>query len=499
MTRSQARTGPTRTAKVFATLAALARVVAACGDDDDDDAEDTTATTAAAATTAAPATTEASSPATTAAESSAAPETTEASAPETTEAASVAPEDIATDIGVTDSTITVGMLADLSGAFAPLVTEIVEAQKVYWDNVNANGGIAGREVELVIEDTGYDVAVTQEKYASLRDKVAIFSQSTGSPHTAAIAPDLVKDDLIAIPLSWYSGWAFGELGQNAFESYTNYCFESMNALEWFSKNKEVTKVALISFPGEYGGDGAAGAKIAAEQLGLEVVYDGTGQVTPPSADNPNPDQTAIISQIVSSGADLVWASINPTTLAGIMGGAVSQGFTGLWSGNSPTYSFKLLGTALAPLLDQYYIASTYIVTWGSDVPGMQEVVDAMTAARPDLPVSDVYILGWTEGEITKAILEKAAANGDMTRAGIVAAANEVQVDFAGLAPAQTWSGDPNDFAVRESYMYDVNVANFNPVTLGEGGGATGWELLEGPFTSDTAAAYDFTAPCYVAG
>jgi len=154
---------------------------------------------------------------------------------------------------------------------------------------------------------------------------------------------------------------------------------------------------------------------------------------------------------------------------------------------------------LAPLLDQYYIASTYIVTWGSDVPGMQEVVDAMTAARPDLPVSDVYILGWTEGEITKAILEQAAANGDMTRAGIVAAANEVEVDFKGLAPAQSWSGDANDFVVRESYIYDVDVANFNPVTLGEGGGSTGWTLLEGPYTSDTVAGYDFTEPCYVAG
>jgi ABC-type branched-subunit amino acid transport system substrate-binding protein len=493
------RTSQRRTAKIFATLAALALVVAACGDDDDDNASETPATTeAATATTAAPATTEAA-PATTEAESSAAPETTEASAPETTEAGTVAPADIATDIGVDDSTITVGMLADLSGAFAPLVTEIVEAQKVYWDNVNANGGIAGRQVVLDVEDTGYDVATTQDKYASMRDKVAIISQSTGSPHTASIAPDLVKDDLIAIPLSWYSGWAFGELGQNAFESYTNYCFEAMNGIEWFNKNKDVQKVALISFPGEYGGDGAAGAKKAIEALGLEVVYDGTGQVTPPSADNPNPDQTAIISQIVSSGADLVWASINPTTLAGIMGGAVSQGFTGLWSGNSPTYSFKLLGTALAPLLDQYYIASTYIVTWGSDVPGMQEVVDAMTAARPDLGVSDVYVLGWTEGEITKAILDKAAANGDMTRAGIVAAANEVQVDFKGLAPAQSWSGDPNEFVVRESYIYDVDLANYNPVTLGEGGGSTGWTLLEGPYTSDTAAAYDFTEPCYVAG
>ena len=94
----------------------------------------------------------------------------------------------------------------------------------------------------------------------------------------------------------------------------------------------------------------------------------------------------MISQIVAANPDLVWATINPATLSAIMGGAVGQGFKGLWSGNSPTYSFKLLGTELAPLLDEYYIASTYIVTWGTDVPGMQEVVDTMTAARPDLAV-----------------------------------------------------------------------------------------------------------------
>ena len=182
-----------------------------------------------------------------------------------------------------------------------------------------------------------------------------------------------------------------------------------------------------------------------------------------------------------------------------MGGAVSQGYQGLWSGNSPTYSFKLLGSDLGPLLDQYYIASTYIVTWGTDVPGMAEVVDTMTANAPDLPVSDVYILGWTEAMVTQAILEQAAANGDMTRAGIVAAANEVEVDFNGLAPAQTWAGEPNDFLVRESYIYDVTLDAYNPVTLGEGGGSTGWELLEGPYVSDTAAAFDNSEPCFVSG
>jgi len=272
--------------------------------------------------------------------------------------------------------------------------------------------------------------------------------------------------------------------------------ESMNGIEWLHNNRDVQTVALISFPGEYGGDGDAGARMAIEQLGLEIVYDGAGQVTPPSAENPNPDQSGVISQIVASDADLVWAGINPATLGAIMGGAVGQGFDGLWSGNSPTYSFKLLGTELAPLLDQYYIASTYIVTWGADVPGMAEVVEQMTAAQPDLAVSDVYILGWTEAKITQAILEQAAANGDMTRAGIVAAANQVTVDFGGLAPAQTWSGDPNDFIVRESYIYDVTLDAYNPATLGEGGGSTGWELLEGPYTGEIVSNYTFEGACY---
>lgn len=416
--------------------------------------------------------------------------------PAGSDAAAIDPASIATDIGVTEDTISVGMLADLSGAFAGLVTEVVAAQEVYWDWVNSQGGIGGRQIDLVVEDTGYDVARTGELYNAMREEVAIISQSTGSPHTASIAAQLVEDNLIAIPLSWYSGWADPTIGQNVFESYTTYCVESMNGIEWLHNNRDVQTVALISFPGEYGGDGDAGARQAIEALGMEIVYDGAGQVTPPTADNPNPDQSGVISQVVASGADLVWASINPASLGAIMGGAIGQGFDGLWSGNSPTYSFKLLGTELAPLLDEYYIASTYIATWGADVPGMAEVVEQMTAAQPDLAVSDVYILGWTEGMITRAILEQAAANGDMTRAGIVAAANEVTVDFNGLAPTQTWAGEPNDFIVRESYIYDVSLDAYNPVTLGEGGGTTGWELLEGPYTGELATDFTYEGPCF---
>ena len=85
------------------------------------------------------------------------------------------------------------------------MTRIVDGQEAFWEIVNDNGGIAGRQVELVIMDNGYDVATHLANYEEMSsdgpDGVLMFSHSTGSPHTAATADMLVEDDLIAIPVS----------------------------------------------------------------------------------------------------------------------------------------------------------------------------------------------------------------------------------------------------------------------------------------------------------
>ena len=71
-----------------------------------------------------------------------------------------------------------------------------------------------------------------EEFAGDGDEgVVMISQSTGSPHTAATADALVDDDLVAIPLSWYSGWADPDIGANVIEMYTSYCIESMNGVD----------------------------------------------------------------------------------------------------------------------------------------------------------------------------------------------------------------------------------------------------------------------------
>lgn len=491
-----------QTTKRIAPFVALALVAAACGGDDDDTAEDTGAATEDTAEDTAEPTEDTAEPTEDTAEDTAQPteDTAEDTAEDTGEdtgGGTIDPADIATDYGVTDDTIRIGLNADLSGAFAPLVTQIVAGQEAYWDIVNEQGGIAGRQVELVIKDNAYDVPTHLANYEEMADEsdegVIFFSQSTGSPHTAATLEMLVEDDLVAIPLSWYSGYPdpSPELGLNVMELYTNYCIEAMNGIEYLTGAFEPETLAIVTFPGEYGGDGAAGARMAADALGLEIVYDGEGAATPGA------DQTPVITELVNADPDIVWATMNPTTLAEIFGGAYAQGLRAQWSGNSPTYNYQLLATELGPALDTNYTHSTYTALWGAiESEGMTEMIEGMRAQQPEAPLSDVYIISWTEGMATRAVLEKAAELGDMTRAGVVEAFNQVEVDFKGLAPAQRWFGDPNDYVVRESYIYDVSLADFTAGATVSDEGGTGFTLLEGPYVGDLAADYVYEGPCY---
>ena len=60
------------------------------------------------------------------------------------------------------------------------------------------------------------------------ESVVMFATSTGSPHSASTSQLLIEDNMAAIPLSWYSGWADPSIGKNLFEVQTNYCIEAMN-------------------------------------------------------------------------------------------------------------------------------------------------------------------------------------------------------------------------------------------------------------------------------
>jgi len=457
--------------KWLALLLVLGLVLTACGDGGGDD------TTTTAGEEEAPTT-------------MAAPEEEET----TTTAGEEAGGDIATDNGVDleAGTITIGLLSDLSGPFSPLVQVINSGHEIYWESVNAAGGIEGLNVELAVRDTGYVVDTHVQLYEELKSEVVAFGHSTGSPHTVAINPQLQADGILAIPLTWYSGWSDPAINANLVPHGAPYCIEAMNMIEYLTlQAPDATTIAIASSPGDYGEDSNAGAVMAAEALGLEVVYDGTGVVV---ATDPATLAEAA-GGIAGSGAELVWVTTDPTSFGGIYGQALAAGFSGaLWSGAGPSWNPALVAPdspIAEPLANDFYV-SGYYAPWAADTPGNQAVRELVEAAGA--PPLDYYAEGFIEAKIMEAALRAAYAAGDMTQAGVLAAAKSLEsVTFDGLAPDETYVGEPNERVQRAQF-----ISRPDPAGLA-GGTSTGVTLVESLYTSDLAAGFEFTEACFAIG
>jgi len=413
--------------------------------------------------------------------------------------------EIASDFGVDveNKVIRVGINGDLSGPFASLVAEIVESQEVYWEVFNEKGGYQGWTVETVVLDSGYATDIGIQNYEELAqesdDGVLMITENTGSPITAAIAEQAAEDNMLVIPLSWASLWPDPEFGPTILEKQTTYCIESMNGVEWMAE--QVTAdggdpaLAIIGRPGEYGEDGSVGAALAAEELGIPIVYDGTGAVA-------GDDRTAIVAELVGSGANMVWVTLTPGELLDVFGNAVSQGFEAYWSGNSPSFNYLVhMPSDFAAEFSEFYFQSYYQAPWATPgISGMDTLVEAMTANRPDLNISDVYTTGWIEGIMAQTLIEAAIDQGDLTRANMVALANSgLEVDFQGLSANQSWPQDYNEAVVRSSWIYDVDVSQFNIIPLSESTadnpGSTGLIPIEQDYVGSVAEGYVFDGPC----
>ena len=184
--------------------------------------------------------------------------------------------------------IYLGTISDLTqGPFAPLGVPITDAQAAFWNRVNEDGGIGGYDIDVTtyVKDNLYNPQTHQQVYGEIEGDVLALAQTLGSPTTLAIIPDMDRDEMIGAPASWTSLWAFEDA---ILESGANYCVEGMNAVDYMVGEKDISSVMAVGFPGDYGGDGAAGAEIAAEANGLEFtgVETAPGQVATVDSINP---------------------------------------------------------------------------------------------------------------------------------------------------------------------------------------------------------------------
>jgi ABC-type branched-subunit amino acid transport system substrate-binding protein len=398
--------------------------------------------------------------------------------------------DVKTDVGVTSEPcpgsthkergcIYLGTLSDLTeGPFAPLGVPITEAQKAFWERVNASGGIGGKydvDVETYTRDNKYNPEEHVAKLREIEPEVLALAQSLGTPPTLAGLEIQKQEELVAAPASWWSGWSYDDEGL-ILESGESYCAESMNGLDWAAKEfGKPAKILAVGYPGDYGGDSAAGVEVWAEANGAtaETVE------TAPNATAGNQD--AAVAAIGQADPDVVVLATGPAEMAEIVGKAVAGGFEGQFIGSVPTWNPAILKSEAAPAVEAKY---HYVAPWGpfgSDTPAHKAMAEA-TGGKP--PANDGYTFGWIWSYPVQAVLEKALANGDLTRAGVHEAVDQVKVDYEGALPAGGYGGDPSETVVRGAVI--VKPDPKAPV---------GASQLEDYFVGPTAERYDFTKAC----
>ena len=178
------------------------------------------------------------------------------------------------------------------------------------------------------------------------------------------------------------------------------------------------------------------------------------------------DQTPVIQGIVDSGADWTFLTTNPSIGAEILGGAVAGRLRRhVHRIASPTYDFRLSGLGCSSRCTTPTVLPVGLQRGrgASARRGNDEMMAAMREAFPDRrPLGLLHPRGWNESITMQHVCSRRRiANGDLTRAGVVAAANSLEtVDFGGSAPNQSYAGAPNDYVVRESAVFDPDLATY---------------------------------------
>ena len=92
--------------------------------------------------------------------------------------------------GVSETEILIGNIQDLSGPIKELGLLLPAGTNMYLDHINAQGGIHGRQIKMLVEDHGYNPqkAVVAAKKLIEKDQVFCLYNVIGTSPAEAVRP-----------------------------------------------------------------------------------------------------------------------------------------------------------------------------------------------------------------------------------------------------------------------------------------------------------------------
>ncbi|MGE4428897.1 MAG: ABC transporter substrate-binding protein, partial [Solirubrobacteraceae bacterium] len=349
--------------------------------------------------------------------------------------------------GFDGTTIKLATLSAQSGPVAVIGKPLTNGIKVWFDRVNADGGIAGKyKVELVNEDNRYEADTTVQRYNRVKNDVVAVGQVLGTAPTLALLPQLRRDNIVAAPASLDGFWVEET---HLVPVGAPYQVEAANGLHHYIEAEGKDKT-LCTFTQDdvYGEAALQGVEAAAKDNGVKIASGQKFKVA-------DKDVTGQIQRLRRAGCDAVSLAATPTDAGKIWQTAAQLKFAPRWIAQAPAWTGAFAKSPLAPYLEQTLWLVAEGADWGdSEIPGMKEMLADVEKYSPKQEPDLYFSFGYNQGRAMTAILEKAVAAGDLSREGVVKALNELgEVDFQGLISPYTYGPDGDRSPSRSNTIY----------------------------------------------
>ncbi len=346
--------------------------------------------------------------------------------------------------GITDTTIKIGNTNPYSGP-ASVYSVIGKTISAYFKMVNDQGGIQGRQIDLISLDDGYSPPRTVEQVRKLveQEQVAFLFQTLGTPTNSAIHRYVNAKKVPHLFLATgASKWGQPDKYPWTMGFQPTYDVEGEIYAKYVLENVEDPKIAILFQNDDYGKDYRdgflRGLGDKAEKLVVSML---PYEVTDPTVD----------SQIVAmkdSGANVFFNITIPKFAAQAIRKSCEIEWKPVHLLNNVSAS---VGATLTPagldcstgLITAIYLKDPVDPKWQND-PGFLEWKGFMESQMPGSDLTDVnYAYGYSASRLLHIMLDGCK---DLTRAGIMAcAANLKDIALPMVLPGILVNTAPDDF------------------------------------------------------
>ncbi len=348
--------------------------------------------------------------------------------------------------GVTQDTITVGAILDMSGIMVIELTQQYYGQLAYVQKA-FDEGIYKRKIKIVAEDGRYDPAqhLAAGKLLLDRDNVFCFVNSVGTSPTIALNELLEARKVPLVSVSAQSRRLAVPFKKYIFNQMVAYHDQARICVDYILSKAPKAKIAMMCQDDDFGHEGREGfleqcKKHGVEPAGVVTYQRGAKDLSSPVLKTKSLNPDYVINHAVAPQG------------AAIMKEAQKLGWKPNWvvmSGLPVGHFISLSGEALDFAGDVYAVVVNFLPD--GDSPGALEYQEAVKKYQPKAETNNANSMwGYGYSKILVEGLKRAEAANDLTREGLIRALETLKDFHTGVFPPITYT--PTSHAAPDQCM-----------------------------------------------